>query len=227
MVFLFDLDNTLLDDNAAQAYYLPLLYSRFKEYIHCSEMEFRKRWKEALPYYHQLYAEGKLSFEEQRRYRFQDSFKNYTLDTDTLAAIGEYFQELLPHSWKLFDDVIEVLEYLRPYPLGIITNGALSTQSQKIDSTGIRGYFDCIVISEAVGCAKPDPAIFLYATQQLHCSPEECYFIGDSWENDVRGSIAAGMKAVWLNYTNTPVPEDRNDVVIITRLRDLLRIVHQ
>lgn len=227
MVFLFDLDNTLLDDHAAQATYLPLLYERFKEYVRCSEEEFRARWKEALPRYHQLYAEGKLTFEEQRTLRFQDSFSNTELDSRILTAITAYFEEILPKSWKLFDDALEVLHSLQEYPLGLITNGALSTQSKKIDVTGIRDFFDCIVISEEVGCAKPNPAIFHYACSQLHCVPEECYFIGDSWENDVLGSLSAGMNAVWINTEHQPLPEPRTDVIVFTRLRDVLTLVQR
>lgn len=227
MVFLFDLDNTLLDDHAAQASYLPMLYERFKEYVRCSEEEFRARWKEALPRYHQLYAEGKLSFEEQRILRIQDSFSNNELDPRVLTAIIAYFEEILPKSWKLFDDALDVLTNLQQYPLGLITNGALSIQSKKIDVTGIRDFFDCIVISEEVGFAKPNPEIFLYACSQLHCQPEECYFIGDSWENDVLGSLAAGMNAVWITTEQQLMPEPRTDVIVFTRLRDVLTLAQR
>lgn len=224
MVFFFDLDNTLLDDGAAQARYLPLLYHRFKEYILCTEGDFRLRWKEALPKYHQLYAERKISFEEQRILRVRDSFNNPTLSNDIVRSIIGTFDDLFSESWTLFPDTLFVLNSLRQYPLGIITNGSASQQALKIDRTGLRPYFDCILISEELGIAKPQKEIFLHACQKLQCLPEECYFIGDSWENDVVGSAAAGMNAVWFNHERKPLPDSGIPTRSIYTLSEVLNL---
>jgi len=224
MVFFFDLDNTLLDDNSAQAKYLPVLFKNFGNYINCSEDEFRQRWREATPRYHQLYAEGAITFEEQRFRRVRDSFNNPSLDEDILRAIIATFDSVFSTSWTLFPETIPVLQKLQDFPLGIITNGSIEQQSRKIDFTNIRSYFDCIVISEEVGIAKPHPEIFHHACSLLHCSPEDCYFIGDSLENDVLGALSAGMKPVWFNSTDTPVPERFSSIKIISNLEEVLKL---
>ncbi len=226
MVFLFDLDNTLLDDNAAQKKYLPVLYNRFQHSIHCSFDEFSNRWKDTLPKYHQLYAEGRITFEEQRFLRVKESFNNNLLTLEELRRITSCFDELFADSWSLFPDTQEVLQHLKEYKLGIITNGSSTQQLLKINRTAIRHYFDCIVISEEVGVAKPNPAIFHYACKLLNCNPSDCYFIGDSWENDIEGSRRAGMKAVWYNHNNKPLPDNQTSVYVIYSLKEILKLTN-
>ncbi|KAF0674220.1 hypothetical protein L245_08015, partial [Salmonella enterica subsp. enterica serovar Worthington str. BCH-4719] len=39
-------------------------------------------------------------------------------------------------------------------------------QQTRLERTGLREYFDLLVISEQVGVAKPDPKIFNYALER-------------------------------------------------------------
>lgn len=55
--------------------------------------------------------------------------------------------------------------------------------------------FDAVVISGEVGLRKPDPAIYLYAAEQLGLSPDECVFVDDLVPN-VRGAAQVGMVGV-------------------------------
>jgi len=54
-----------------------------------------------------------------------------------------------------------VLDNLSRYRLGVVSNGQAHQQRMKLQRTGISGKFDCIVISEECGYAKPNPEIFL------------------------------------------------------------------
>ena len=45
--------------------------------------------------------------------------------------------------------------------IGIITNGFSALQQVRLERTGLRDYFDLLVISEEVGVAKPNKKIFL------------------------------------------------------------------
>lgn len=80
---------------------------------------------------------------------------------------------------------------------GVITNGPPS-QHVKIDALGLRPHLDTIVVSEEVGVAKPDRAIFDLALDRLDVSPFDAWFIGDHPVNDVMGAHAAGLDAIWL-----------------------------
>ena len=67
-------------------------------------------------------------------------------------------------------------------------------------------------ISDVVGLAKPDPALFRLACSRLDVSPERSVYVGDSLALDVGGSNAAGMTSVWFNrrypdHTGEPAPD--------------------
>jgi len=55
--------------------------------------------------------------------------------------------------------------------------------------------FDAIVLSGAVGLAKPDVRIFQLTADKLGVEPGECVFVDDLIGN-VRGAVAAGMVGV-------------------------------
>lgn len=64
-----------------------------------------------------------------------------------------------------------------------------------------------LVVSEAVGVAKPDPAIFQTALQRLHCAASEVVMVGDSWPADILGATNLGVRAIWLNRHGQPCPD--------------------
>ncbi len=55
--------------------------------------------------------------------------------------------------------------------------------------------------------AKPDPAIFLRALGALRASAGESLFVGDSYQIDVVGAHAAGMRVAWLDRRRNGMPE--------------------
>jgi putative hydrolase of the HAD superfamily len=60
--------------------------------------------------------------------------------------------------------------------------------------------FDAVVLSFAVGCAKPGRQIYDLGADRSDARPEECVVIDDTWENCV-GAQAAGWRAV--HFTDT------------------------
>ena len=81
--------------------------------------------------------------------------------------------------------------------LGIITNGGSETQWRKIRAAGLDEVIprEHVWISEEVGKAKPDPGIFLLASQSLGVVSGSCLVIGDHELHDITGAAAAGMRA--------------------------------
>jgi HAD superfamily hydrolase (TIGR01549 family) len=96
--------------------------------------------------------------------------------------------------------VPRVLEALHGcYPLGLISNGLIEDQQQKIDAMALGDYFDVCVISEEVGMTKPAPEIFECALSALGVQPSAAIYVGDNPHHDVVGARGVGMRAVWLN----------------------------
>lgn len=91
----------------------------------------------------------------------------------------------------------ETLIYLKDkYTLALLTNGYTLTQNIKLDRTGLRKYFSAVVISEETGTMKPDPEIFRLICRKINVSVNECVYVGDHFENDIKGALSAGMNAV-------------------------------
>ncbi|HWQ19777.1 MAG TPA: HAD family hydrolase, partial [Methanotrichaceae archaeon] len=82
------------------------------------------------------------------------------------------------------------------YSLGIVSNGQRVFSELELKYLGLYKHFHLVIFSSDLGYKKPDPRIFLAATQKLGLKPEEVMYIGDSFENDIIPSIKLGMKAM-------------------------------
>ncbi len=61
-----------------------------------------------------------------------------------------------------------------------------------LETAGLDGYFDTVVTSARAGAAKPDPAIFRLALDELGAEPGRALHVGDE-PIDEEGARAAGL----------------------------------
>ena len=110
-------------------------------------------------------------------------------------------------SYAAFDDALPVLERLSAeHRLGVVTNGASDTQRDKLGALGLGRFFGAVVISGEAGVGKPEPAVFRLALEALAVAPARAAHVGDSLESDVAGASRAGMHAVWLSRAGDAPP---------------------
>jgi putative hydrolase of the HAD superfamily len=117
------------------------------------------------------------------------------------------------------------LDGLSDCQLGIVTNGQGNQQRLKLERTGIRDRFDCVVISEEHGKAKPHPALFQRACSYLGQEPGRSVFVGDIYELDAIGARRAGLVGVWLDRAVTVGLE--HTAPIIHSLGELAAVVRR
>jgi len=105
--------------------------------------------------------------------------------------------------------------------LGIVSN-FYGNLARVCDDAGIRPLFSVLVDSAHVGCAKPEPRIFLHALDALGLGPADATFVGDSPSRDMAGARAVGMRHIWLVSATAPAQDPccRGDRVIHS-LKDL------
>lgn len=125
---------------------------------------------------------------------------------------------IFPDSEKLLKELKD-----RGYIVGIITNGPSMLQHCKLDNSGLRPYCDIVVVSGDVGVHKPDPQLFVYTADKLGLKTEECVYVGDHPVNDIQGALAAGMKAIRMNYGWFKDQDLRPDVPVIEEIIDVLK----
>ena len=134
------------------------------------------------------------------------SNKSFPLGEDlgeALSALAEQMSEDFLHLttkyFSLLPGAEELVRYLaKKYPLTVVTNGFVEVQYEKFDKSGLRDCFSHIVLSEEVGCQKPNPRIFEEALRMNGVSAAEAVMIGDSWSSDIQGAINAGIDQIWI-----------------------------
>ena len=114
------------------------------------------------------------------------------------------------------------------YKLGIIANQKLGTE-ERLESWGLRQYFEVIAASAEIGYAKPDKEIFVKALELAKCTAVESVMVGDRLDNDINPAKAIGMKTVWVKnglaqYQGAELGEGVADYQIGS-LSELLRIL--
>ena len=113
--------------------------------------------------------------------------------------LSEDFLNMTTARFSLLEGAEELVRYLaKKYPLTVVTNGFVEVQYEKFDKSGLRDCFAHIVLSEEVGCQKPNPRIFEEALRMNGLQAEEVVMIGDSWNSDIKGAINAGIDQIWI-----------------------------
>jgi putative hydrolase of the HAD superfamily len=193
---LFDLDDTLFDHSAACRAALDSLG------LGHLEPEYLRLLTEG---HHRVLA-GEISFPEARIERFRLLCPGTT--RDEACELGRRYSAHYRASRQPVPGALELLAELRPrVSIGIVTNNKVAEQEEKVGFLGLGPFIDELVVSEEVGVAKPDPGIFRAALERLEVEAREAVMVGDSWESDVMGAVAAGIPAVWLNRRGEPVPD--------------------
>ncbi|MCA9932829.1 MAG: HAD-IA family hydrolase, partial [Anaerolineales bacterium] len=109
--------------------------------------------------------------------------------------------------------------------IAIITNGIAAVQRPRMARSPLQPFVEAFIISEEVGVAKPDPAIFDVAFAQMG-EPQRTavLIIGDSLSSDMQGGLNYGIDTCWYNphgHTGSlPVTYE------IRQLADLPRILN-
>lgn len=194
----------------------------------------QRRWAELEELHYTRYLTGELTYLGQRVARACDLLAPYGIELSDEEALDWFDAYLVGYrdAWRLFDDVLPALAGLRaarPELLfGIITNGDLAFQTDKLHRIGLWNELDLtpvradgsvdgsvdgprragrLIASGELGVTKPDPRIFHAAAAALGVESGACAYVGDRVRTDAVGAYAAGMLGIWLDRG-----DDRNPV---------------
>lgn len=226
---IFDLDDTLFDFGTSEAIGLEHVYNvHFSAHI------------EKGPYldtYHVINKDlwgkvdlGQLSPVDVKLLRFQQLAEKNGLKIDHMAASMAY-DTVMSESVIWLEGAEEAVEIFKPhFKLGIISNSVNAIQVGKCHRAGVYRWCQCVLISEQVGLAKPDPRIFRLACERLGVQPSETLMIGDSLSADYQGAMNVGMDFCWVNPEQKPLPakysKPKFEVMRVGELPELLGLTH-
>lgn len=106
---------------------------------------------------------------------------------------------------SLFDDAKWIIgHYKKQKKLGIITDGYLNVQKNKVRSLGIQKDFDAVIYSDQFGSSgwKPSPKPYHGAMGLLKCLGSQCLYVGDNPIKDFVTAKILGWKTVQICREN-------------------------
>ena len=146
--------------------------------------------------------------------------------TSLAEQLSEDFLNMTTARFSLLEGAEELVRYLAAkYPLTVVTNGFVEVQYEKFDKSGLRDCFAHIVLSEEVGCQKPNPRIFEEALRMNGLQAEDVVMIGDSWNSDIQGAINAGIDQIWIRKSKDPLPEGQSATYLVQSLSEVMEIL--
>ncbi len=216
---LFDADDTLFHFDAYRG--LVLMFAELgilftQEDYEQYEQVNKPLWSE--------YQKGQITAQELQCRRFVSWEETLKIPAQDLNSA---FMTVMADICMPLDGAVNLLQSLKgKSKLGIITNGFIQLQQWRLERTGLKEFFDVLVISEEVGHAKPHPRIFDHTLALMgNPSRNEVLMVGDNPDADILGGLNAGLDTCWLNVHNNAAPEGINphyEVRSLTELESIL-----
>ena len=199
---LIDLDDTLWDihQNSKECleeiyhdYGYHNFYPTFDDYYNVYFPNNLRLWS--------LYSNGAIQKNELAIERFLIPVRPFGIDDPEYAKkLSTDFLERTTRKTRLIDGTMDLLEYLKPnYKMHILSNGFREVQFKKIENSGLRPYFDKIILSEDAGINKPHADIFTYTLKNTNSRRDQTLMIGDNWDADIVGARNSRIDQLWFN----------------------------
>ena len=202
----FDLDNTLLDFNRAEAAALGRALEEagipptaaIAERYHAINLS---QWE--------LLEEGVLTRDQVMTRRFDLLFAELGVVRSSREVCRRY-EGLLAEGHMLLPGAAALVQALAPrYDLYLATNGAAAVQRRRLRDSGLEPWFRAVFISEEIGWDKPARAFFDACFAAVPgFSRDTALMVGDSLTSDIRGGIGAGIRTCWLRRSGAAARAD-------------------
>jgi HAD superfamily hydrolase (TIGR01662 family) len=153
-------------------------------------------------------------------------FQRLNVRCDSVAVAGHaaaIWELVGPRSLVVFEEVPAVLADLRGagYRLAVVSNWQCGL-GHFCAELGLDRLFEEVVASAEVGCAKPDPEIFLETCSRLGVPPERVLHVGDTPLDDIEGAARAGVRAVLICRDDVPATFAGARICSLTEVPTLL-----
>jgi HAD superfamily hydrolase (TIGR01549 family) len=209
---LFDLEDTLLDNQSTRKAFLVIQWQSFLD--------------ELLDIPARRYVETLNDCFIECGGRTQEAYAKAMFLLGLTGGLGallhkDYEQQGGGHP-RLFPEALDLLRDLsKHFKIGLVSNGRSYDQLRILRVTGLLPYFHSVSISDNSVTAKPAPDLFLRCLHELGVPPSSALMVGDNRQEDICPAAALGMKTVWKHNRHTPADEKCKAAEVIEDLCDL------
>ncbi|MXV62237.1 HAD-IA family hydrolase [Natronorubrum sp. JWXQ-INN-674] len=146
---------------------------------------------------------------ESREPIFADLLEGRETEADP-AAVANAYRETIAETLEPLPGVESMLEGLkREYRVGLLTNGPVRAQRDKLATLGWERTFDAALVTGELEAGKPDRRAFEAIVGELGVDPADAVYIGDEVEADIYGATNAGLDAIQVLLEDGPDPDPR------------------
>lgn len=207
-----DLDYTLFDE----ALYFKQVFKKF-----CTAIEVEDKYESLCEDYYSLRPKSKNIFKE----LLQQNNIQEDINIDLL------FELFISTDCEvvLYDDVLDFIIEVkrRGVKLGLLTNGNVKAQSNKVRNLRIEKYFDTIVYARIFGSEKEKPHMssFKHIKELLNVEDNSILFVGDNPKTDFSGAKMVGGSTIRiLRGLYKEVPSNEFIDVEVNKLNDIFNL---
>ncbi len=196
---LWDIDGTVLDFLASEAYAIKVLFHKYNLGVCTDEM--LRLYSGINTKYWQKLERNEMTKPEILVGRFREFFSIVGVDTSFAEEFNKEYQLTLGDHIEFVGNAKEILLSQKgKYILGAVTNGTKVAQEKKLRLSGLDKIFDNIFISEDIGFEKPNKEYFDFVFEKLYITDKRAVLlIGDSLTSDIKGAAISGIDSCWFN----------------------------
>ena len=222
---LWDIDGTVLDFLAAEAYAIRHLFKKYN-LGDCTDEMLELYSKINIKYWQKL-EKGEMTKPRILTGRFYEFFEKIGADTSVVEDFNSDYQVTLGDCIVFVENAKEILLSQKGrFTIAAVTNGTKIAQEKKLKLSGLDKIFDGIFISENIGAEKPSKAFFDYVFESLGITDKsQVLIIGDSLTGDMKGGHLAGIDTCWYNPSKKPNTMDFSVTYEIDTLDKICGIV--
>ena len=222
---IFDLYGTLIDNFTVTEYEQVL--EEMSAVLQASPEEFSRRWRDT--FYVRTDGSHRTREESVRHICREMNLKVTEAQIQKAADIRLEFtiRTMIPRP-----DTIPTIEEIRRrgYKVGLVSDCSPETPAAW-PAAPLKNLFDVTIFSCEAGVKKPDPRIYLMATEALGVQPEDCLYVGDGSSFELTGAANVGMHPVLIRDPSEDVDtryidrEENREVPKISYLREVLELL--
>lgn len=150
----------------------------------------------------------------------EETIERYESDQD-----AEKLCEMLVEYWSnpiLYEDAGHFVNEM-DIPIYLLDNSDHMVLKKAVRNCNL--HPDDIITSEQSRLCKPKRGMFLYALEQTGFRADEVIHIGNSIKEDVRAPEAVGMRTIWINRSDDPVPERVTAAANLEEARKIIQLM--
>jgi len=184
-----DFVNTLIEFDKIK------FFNRASVILNISEEKIKQIWKESWKPLYFEYSSGE-------KWATEDFWKLVFEKSGIQANNTEVLHRLFLSCQLPIEGSKLLLEILNSnYKIVLLTNEITEWVNETLKMFEMDKYFDEVIVSQDVGCRKPDKRIFDFALGKANEQPENCFFISDE-PNELEFAKQMGMKTFLVENKN-------------------------